>query len=522
MRITILFILICYQLFGQVESTQIDYNNVSAFISGEGTFFYDFENQAKGYEVPKGLGVHALKDMRFWFAAKDMNGEIYFSQGGTPLEKDIFNGPISNLNIYNTQTYLNSWEKPIYLVNQATIDKYLSNYNCSQDPNCVDNYPISNEEINQINNWPAHGDISMGQAFNLAPFLDNQEDGIYGPTQGDVPLIKGCYAAYLIQNDEAMPHTLTNTNPIGIELRIMFYQYHTSDYLNNTLLVDVEAINRSNIDYPEFMHSVAINGALGNETDDFLGCDSLSNIIYFYNSDNIDEESSSSSGYGENPPAIGIVGLHQKSSSCVPFSGNETVEEKWNLMKGYQSNGDSWIHPNGYETKYVYSGNPNNPAEWSQLSQGNTPGNVNGLLSMDFGMFHKGDTLRQSYAIIFTQDGNHLENVESLIENAMELKNTLDNEGTILCTDEVLNIVEDDKLDVEIFPNPSSGIFQIKNPTDHIHTILISDSQGRIVKEESIQNNEMIEIDLRGKQAGIYFVQVTSNNAMMVKKILIH
>jgi hypothetical protein len=42
-----------------------------------------------------------------------------------------------------------------------------------------------------IKNWPAHGDVSKGQAANLAPFIDVDNDGVYSPELGDYPSIPG-------------------------------------------------------------------------------------------------------------------------------------------------------------------------------------------------------------------------------------------------------------------------------------------------------------------------------------------
>ena len=525
-------LLICLTVFinlnGQLDSTRLNHNNVSAFISDDGTYFYDYDNQEKAYEVPRGSDLHALKSMQFWFAAKDINGQIHFSQGGIPNQgSDIFNGPVSNSGIYGSQQYINAWNKGVWSVCQTTIDNYMLNYNCNQDPECNDYYPITNEELDQISSWPAHGDLALGQSFYLAPFYDNPDnnghgDGVYDPSQGDVPKIKGCCATYIIQNDEAKVHTLTNTSPIGIELQILFYQYRTWDYLNNVTFVDIRAINYSNHDYIEFVHSIAIDGALGNETDDFIGCDSLSNTMYFYNADNNDENGSTSLGYGQNPPAIGIVGLNKNMTSCVPYAGNETVAEKWNLMKGLQFNGNPWMHPDGFETKYVYSGNPNNSAEWSELKVGNTPGNAQGLLSIDLGSFNSGDTLNQTYAIVYARDGNHLINVQSVIDNAGNLKSFYENESDIPCSEGTWNLKEQSDLNITLTPNPSSGIIYVKNPKKDKLSISVYDLQGKLIKNESTSNHNSIEIDLSEKQSGIYLVHVRLQDKMVVKKIIIH
>jgi len=515
-------------VFGQLDSTHLNHNNVSAFISDAGCYFYDFDNHKKGYEVPKHSGVHALESMQFWFAVKDANGQIRMSQGGVPGQgSDVFNGPISDSLSYASSQYSELWGKSIWSICQSTIDQYTLNYNCNQNPNCTDDFPLTTLENEQIMNWPAHGDPSLGQSFYLAPFFDQainngSGDGFYDPSQGDVPSIKGCCATYLIQNDEAQIHTLTNTQAIGIELHLMFYQYRSWDHLNNVTFIDIKAINYSGQDYPEFVHSVAIEAALGNETDDFMGSDSTSNTLYFYNADNDDEYGPTSLGYGLNPPTIGIVALQQNISSSVPYTGNESVNEKWNLMQGLQTNGNSWLHPNGYETKFVYSGNPNNSSEWSELGEGNTPGNAKGLLSMDLGVFKDGDTLNQSYAIVYAREGNHLENVQALIDNAIDLKSFYTNESDLPCTEGTWNTKEYNNFNISIFPNPSSGVFYITNPQEQKLTISAFDLQGKLILKQSTDHQNEIKVDLSNKPPGMYLLNLKQQDKTVIKKVLVH
>ena len=41
--------------------------------------------------------------------------------------------------------------------------------------------------MNRIFNWPAHGDIGIGQDYWLAPFYDYDNSGDYDPNAGDIP-----------------------------------------------------------------------------------------------------------------------------------------------------------------------------------------------------------------------------------------------------------------------------------------------------------------------------------------------
>lgn len=522
--ILLLFIVTGLQFVnGQLDTTRLNKNNVSALITDDGTFFYDEVNQENGYEVPKGSGIHALRSMQFWFAAKDANGQLYLSKGGVPGQgSDIFNGPISDPGTYSSQMYQDTWEKSVWTICQSTIDNFITNYECDMDPDCTDDQiPMTNDELFRINNWPAHGDVSKNQLFYLAPFYDNpgqsgSGDGIYDPSSGDVPIIKGCCATYTIQNDEAQSHTLSNTDPIGIELRIMFYQYRTWDYLNDVTFVDIQVINRSGQDYPEFVHSVALEGALGNETDDYLGCDSLSNTMYFYNADNNDEN-----GYGQNPPAIGIVGLSEDMTACVPYSGFESNASTWNLMKGLQSNGNPWLHPDGYESQYVYSGNPTNTGDWSELSEGNVAGGKKGLLSLDFGQFNDGDTLNQSYAIVYSRGTDYLNSVQTLLSKSLQVKDFYVNDSDVPCEKGTWNVEHLEKEDFFVAPNPSMGLSQLYNPGSVKIEIDIYNMRGQLITSITETSLQEIPLDLRGYESGVYFTHIKSEKGRLIKKIVI-
>src|SRR5690554_7751865 len=105
--------------------------------------------------------------MQFWFAVKDANGQIRMSQGGVPGQgSDVFNGPISDSLNYASSQYSELWEKSIWSICQSTIDQYTLNYNCNQNPNCTDDFPLTTLEIEQIMNWPAHGEDRKSTRLN--------------------------------------------------------------------------------------------------------------------------------------------------------------------------------------------------------------------------------------------------------------------------------------------------------------------------------------------------------------------
>lgn len=531
MKSTFSLFIICFLLNfnskSQINSTYIEHNNVSAYISDAGTYFLNFVNPGMGYEVPKGSGRHAIYKTQFWFAGKDGLDSLHFVQGGVPSQgTDVFNGPVSGAGTYTSPEYQTAWSNSMWSICQSDIDQFKLWWGCQNGiitTGCGSANPPSNEALQTIYDWPAHGDVSSGQSYYLAPFYDYNSDGSYEPNDGDYPIIKGCCATYLIQNDVAETHSYTNTDSIGIELHIMFYQYQTWDYLNDVTFVDIKAINRGNIDYSEFAQSIFVDSDLGYNADDFFGCDSVNNAMFFYNADNNDEDGFQALGYGVDPPAIGIVSLKEEMSSCAFYmnAGGNLVSEKWNVMNGLQFSGSPWMNPNGYETQFVYSGNPNVPSEWSEISIGNPSGDRRGISSTNIGSFNSGDTLLQSYAILYTRVGNNLENAQSIIDLASQVKTFYDTESNIPCINGTWNVLELENLQIEIAPNPTTGIVYISSDQDKLTSIVVYNTLGKIVKKFTPSSYYKIALDLSNESKGLYLIHVKSEKGMSVQKIII-
>lgn len=516
--------LIFCQIRAQVNFMQLEHNNVSAHISDAGTYFTNFVNSEPRYEVPKGSGLNAIFATQFWFAGKDVSNNIHFCQGGSTNQgKDVFNGPFSGVGTYSTNEYQNAWNNSMWSICQTDIDQYKLWWGCQNGlitSGCGSVSPPSNEVLQTIFDWPAHGDVSAGQSYYLAPFFDNDSDGNYDPNQGDYPIIKGCCATYLIQNDAAESHSYSGTDSIGIELHLMFYQYQTFDYLNDVTFIDVKAINRGSTNYPEFAHSIYVDVDLGYYADDLIGCDSTKNLMYFYNGDNIDEASFSSLGYGINPPAFGIVSLKEDMTSSAYYvnGGGNPILEKWNIMNGLQFSGNPWLDPTGNVTSFVYSGNPNISTEWCEISNGNTPGDRRGISSLNVGPFNSGDTLFQTYAISYSRVGNNLENVQSIIDLAADLKTFYDNESDIPCQNGTWNVNEIQTLELTIAPNPAINELNIES-SSLIEQLEIYDLTGRSLAKYSGIQSTHFEVDCRFLHSGNYLVKVSSEGKTAVRQV---
>jgi hypothetical protein len=78
--------------------------------------------------------------------------------------------------------------------------------------------------------------------------------------------------------------------------------------------------------------------------------------------------------------------------------------------------------------------------------------------------------------------------------------------------------------DITLYPNPTQGSFYIKlsgrTGRDDVNALLYN-LQGQQIQVQSITTGNVIEISIKGVDAGIYFLQVRSSNSYAVKKVAI-
>jgi hypothetical protein len=76
---------------------------------------------------------------------------------------------------------------------------------------------------------------------------------------------------------------------------------------------------------------------------------------------------------------------------------------------------------------------------------------------------------------------------------------------------------------VQVYPNPSNGIFTVNSTSQILNRIVVSDMSGRMVKVISDLNGSNAELNLRDNENGVYFIKVwiKGNLTPQTKKIMI-
>ncbi len=310
--------------------TELDINNVRARLLVGGDFGWD-GNRGR-YIVPKvepggPPEVSSLFAGAIWLGGVDAlsNLRLAAQQYGTGTgSSDYWPGPLTSIGQTQAETCAN-WDR-FFSVTSADIDLHLAQYEQAQQDNMdydIDLLPIS------IKEWPAIGNQFFFEqsGFNLpsaeqglAPFWDENGDGIYTPQYGDYPIIeiRGCnsphYAdemKFWIFNDAGNIHTESNAAALQMEIQAQSFAYVSDDAINDMTFSRYKLINRAAESIFDTYFGIWLDPDLGCGEDDFVGCDTTRNMMYVYNSDAVDGSSGANciggvNTYGDKIPYLGV------------------------------------------------------------------------------------------------------------------------------------------------------------------------------------------------------------------------
>jgi hypothetical protein len=244
----------------------LDYGQVRCWISKIGSFADTPEINKGGLEFPKGSGKSVIYTAGLWCSGR-VAGETRTA-----------------CNYYSSEFKPGRIQKNGALVDSTDPTWWL--YKISRGDNATVNMDWAN--------WPASFGAPL-DATTLAPQL-------WGEQQ-----------VWNVFNDLG-PHTLTLTNPLGIEIRQLAW-VEAEDVAANAVFLHFEIINKSTTPIDDAYIGFFIDNDLGGSGDDLVGCDTTIDLAYAYNGTDADKQ------YGAAAPAVGLVWLQGVQ---VPGVGDTT------------------------------------------------------------------------------------------------------------------------------------------------------------------------------------------------------
>ena len=564
------------------STANIESENVRARVMNQGDFFWEPAASLARFQWPKNSspGKHLVFAAAHWFGGKDLaTGDLIVSaQTYRGAMRTFWPGP-AVAGILPDSSECAFWNRH-FEIDRATVLMYMATTNTSGVPYNVGIIPT------KVLKWPGRGNpflkaeaLAAGyshiSAFDqeLAPFIDKDGDGVYNPTMGDYPDLKGKLAAvWWVMNDvgntKNFNSNITPSPGVNLEFQTMAYSYPMQDnqhYLANSIFIDLKIINRGSRTLDTCYTSFWSDIDLGYANDDLVQCDVMRNLGICYNGDNMDE---GTSGYGTNPPAIAFKaidgpmaypadgidndrdGIVDEPGEKSLFSGfraywttgssessptPQAAPQFYNFMTGkwndgypttYGGQGLNPVSSTSPATKFFYPGSsdpigygmggtPQNPMvqpEWSEITAGNIKGDRRICMSAGPFQLVPGSSVHYTIGNLVAFGGTNLENIAQL----GLISDSLDQyRPTLIPTERKENIGE---TTLSIFPNPGSEVVLFECQST-IKKLIIRDLQGRLVFQ-SMPERTLVSTNLEMLPSGIYSVQVLTTKGVQVKKLV--
>lgn len=487
-----LLLLLCLHLNAQ---TTIHFNDIKAQIGNTGIHISGTDSQIT---VPKIKPYSFLYTSSLWLGGKDVLTDSLFLAAEAYRQRgfDYKPGPIDLItNTYNPSTaafYDKKWE-----ISKQIIDDFKTN-------RLKNGYVIPNE----IKEWPAHGTGNF--SYNLAPFVDTDNNGKYEPEKGDYPDIKGDYMLWWVFNDLGA-HTETNSKAIGVEIHGSCYAYLNKllnesdpDYIiNRSLFFNYKVINRSKRNYKDFYAGIFNDIDLGDYVDDDFAFDSINNQIVAVNNDNFDNL------FGANPPMMSCQFLNQKMNSIKYYLNN------FNMVNGNPNTDQDYYY-------YLQGKNKNNTNDTLKVRQTpcDNPNNLNSdirvLSSTRKGSLDKDSAFDLTFVYSVINDCNKAGNT------AQKLKNWYVNDSFPSKSYWGLDVERNEiqSKNISVYPNPFNNLLNIDLlPGTETTQITLIDAFGKVILSQTITTNSE-KIDVSKLSDGLYILKAQSNNNIYQFKLL--
>lgn len=390
-------------------------NNAKVHLGTGGEIFFNAGVNSGGYEIPKNSEIYSIYAGANWMGAYNEEGNLKiaattYRKGpmGVSLD-DFWPGPLNDDGTTNKDqcaTYDQIWS-----VTEAEITAFKLD---------MEDGSLDMELTDDFLDWKG-------------PFVDENGDGAYLPSNGDYPNIRGEEAKWYVTNDKGNVHTASQGEALGVEIATMVYAFNTSE-LNNTTFVDYTITNKSGDNYNDTYFGTWLDTDLGHFLDDYVGCDTLRNLAICYNGDDFDEPGSnpdSPSGYEENPPFLGLQiidgiqnekGMKLGMSSFIYYKdGNldgdiiaqtdpKRASDYYQFLKGQWKDGtplsfgkEGYNVGNADITKYAYPGEPSDDSGWSECVENNMAGDRQFVVSSGPFEMPAGSVKNLTQAVLWTR-----------------------------------------------------------------------------------------------------------------------
>lgn len=342
----------------------LEFNNVRTRVEAGGLWWQDRANGVADYEVPKGSGSYSLYAGGLWIGGTDENGQLKAAVSKFGQGVDYYTGPLDTTGTAEINDSLCSAFDRFFELKRSDValfNAYSQSVLAGTDAVDFPNYQIPST----ILDWPGNGNVLKGQDFRIAPYVNVAGDESYEPNLGDYPFydlvgdvdcradrsdrsisgarpLFGDQTYWWIFNDKGNLHTESNAPSIGMEIHGQAFAFATNDEINDMTFYNFELINRSTFTLTNTYFASYVDPDVGRSSDDFVGCDVARGLGYAFNGSGAETDpgQGGQTGYGANPPAIGIDFFEG------PYQDADGINNEVGIGPGEALNGLGYYDPN--------------------------------------------------------------------------------------------------------------------------------------------------------------------------------
>jgi hypothetical protein len=487
------------ELIDGVHHTVVDAGAMRATVTPTPALFERHWMDLQGLEVPQGSGVHSVYTASPLLIGKQQGAwkrslPRYITANNDSL---LWAGPQQAL--VRDDDYFRRYHQ-VWTLDQYTIDQHAVHWN---DPGYETPYAIAT--------WPGNGNTANGEPARLAPFQDQDNDGLYEPEAGDHPLIRGDRAAYTILHSDVK---YSSDLDMQCDMHVLVYNYVEPSFADryNSTFINLRMINRSGTDYDSVRFGMFTDLDLGGFNDDLTECDSTRSLWYAYNGDDFDADTVQQGnvvpGYGAQPPAIGFKFLNQPMSSHSAWQNNDetlNIPELIEMLNGTLG-GVPHVGP-GFSSRFQFPG-----GTWSDTFDAtDSLADRRSLAGTGPFTWAADDTLCVDLAVIHARatGGGAYASVAALKQRADGVQAWYDNAQFVCNT--IANVVgvEETRTDAwRAYPIPTEGLITLQGPsTGSDLRVDVLDAMGRLVLSRNwTAGRSTIQLDLSSVEEGPYLI----------------
>lgn len=407
----------------------------------------------------------------------------------------------------------------------------------------------------EIMGWPGKDnpfftDVNGFDMFNApgptAPFFDADADGIYNPLLGDYPVVSLRFIEpfvpseiiWCVFNDNGGANSYSLGVPLKVEIHLTAWAFDCpgDPVLDNTVFTSHRFIYRGNETLDSVYLGVWADIDLGCDLDDNFGCNPDLATMYAYNETANDMQNCPVvKPFPGTPPAQTITFLNyplskyivqQRSPNVFPQLGLPVVDRE-----GYYNLSGTWRDGilltqggNGYggttPVNHLFPDDPADVSGWSMCTANLTTHNRTCMGSTYIGTLPPGQVTEMNMAWAVHPNPSLPCGLGSTLSEVAAIRSHYEGGFEGICAS--VKAPELPGSSITVFPNPTANATVIQYGNLQPLSMRMFDTNGRLVWAQNSgfgKSETVLETNTLG--AGIYALQVRTNQGMVVKKLVV-